>query len=278
MHKLLIIFFLISFTASFAQDSDSAIRIMHTGWENGRVPEFKNAFTLSKNEFRLNILGRSSFAFTDRFEVSSYLLMFILPNISFKYKYLDRGPFASSVEIGLSGGLFPIALVTGILLPGVAVAGGTIGFLKGSDVYYKTYLSYRLNPKLCFSVNGSVSYFRYGYVGLVGAAGLGRDNIITVVIPVNPNGTATWLMAGFEADYIINQHNVIVFNTSYGGFKNNSDRFMFPKLGWTHAKIHFHYTLGIYSLLDPPSWKIDSESKFPMGAYANIYWIFNNGR
>ncbi len=252
--------------------------VFHIGWEDGRVPEFSNAYTLQRHEVRLNVLGRSSYAINNRLEMSSYLPLIIMPNVSFKYRFLDRGDFASAFELGTAGGLFPVAIATGILLPGAIVGGGTAGFIKGHDNHIKLYSSWHPTPKLTFSARGSVSFLKVGYVGLVGVAGIGNDGVIAGVLPVSLNHKFKYYMGGFETDYVINKQNVIVLNTSASGFEGGKNQFVVPSLGWTHAKTHFHYTLGLYTILDPPTWQVwkDEKSKMPVGGYANVYWIFNN--
>jgi hypothetical protein len=85
-------------------------------------------------------------------------------------------------------------------------------------------------------------------------------------------------MGGFEADYFVNTKNIIVLNTALGGFKGGKKQLGLASLSWTHAKIHFHYSFGLYGFYDPPSYEMVHESKLPVAPYANIYWIFNNGR
>jgi hypothetical protein len=252
--------------------------VFHTGWEDGRVPEFSNAYTLHRHEFRLNVIGRSSYAITDKLEVSSYLPLLITPNISFKYRFLDHGNFASSFELGTAGGLFPIAVATGIVLPGGAVGAGTAGFIKGSDNHIKIYSSWHPTQKLTFSVRGSISFLKIGYTGLVGFAGVGGDGAAAGFFPIGINQRANYLMGGFETDYVLNKQNAIVFNTSISGFEGGKNQLIVPSICWTHAKTHFHYTLGLYTFLDPPTWQTwqAQKSKMPVGPYANVYWVFNN--
>ncbi len=250
----------------------------HIGWEDGRVPEFSNAYTLQSHELRLNVLGRSSYAISNRLEMSSYLPLIMSPNISFKYRFHDNGNFASAVEFGTANGAFPLGMAFGIILPGAAIGGGTVGFIKGSDNHIKIYSSWKPTPKLTFSVRGGVSFLKIGYAGLIGVAGVGGEGVIVGALPVNINHRFNYYMGGFETDYVLNKKNVLVLNSTVGGFEGGKTQLIIPSLGWTHAKTHFHYTVGLYTILDPPSWNTwkAEKSNMPVGAYANVYWVFNN--
>jgi hypothetical protein len=252
--------------------------VFHIGWEDGRVPEFSNAYTLQRHEFRLNILGRSSYAINNRLEVSSYLPLIMTPNVSLKYRFFDQGNFASAFEVGTAAGAFPVAFATGILLPGVVIGVGAAGFVKGSDNHLKLYSSWHPTQKLTFSARGSISFLKIGYTGIAAFAGLGGDGAAVGFIPVNLNHRFNYLMGGFETDYVINKKNVIVLNSSISGFEGGKKQLIIPSIAWTHAKTHVHYTLGLYTFLDPPSWEMwkTGNSQIPVGVYGNIYWIFNN--
>lgn len=95
---------------------------------------------------------------------------------------------------------------------------------------------------------------------------MGKDGVVAGSLPINLKHRFNYLMGGFETDYVLNKKNVIVLNTSISGFEGGKNQFIVPSLGWTHAKTHFHYTLGLYTILDPPSWKVwnDEKSKMPL--------------
>jgi len=255
------------------------IILMHTGWADGRVPEFGSAYTLRNHEVRLNILGRSSYAMSDKVETSIYLPLIITPNIAFKYRFIDTKFFASAIEVGTAGGIFPIAAASGIVLPGAAVGGGTIGLIHGSDYHAKLYLSFHVSDKLTFSFRGDASTMRVKFTGLVGMAGLGGNGAFVGLLPVDV-GTPhfKYYSGGFETDYLLNKQNAIVFNTGVGGFKEGKKELGMATLSWTHAKMHFHYSFGLYGFYDPPKYEMVHESKLPVSAYANVYWILNNGK
>jgi len=252
--------------------------VFHIGWEDGKVPEFSNAYTLHRHEFRLNVLGRSSYALSNRLEMSCYLPLIITPNLSLKYRFFDNGTFASALELGTARGVFPLGVATGIVLPGIAVGVGTAGFVTGSDNYVKLFSSWHPTQKLTFSVRGGMSFLKVGYTGIAGFAGVGGNGAVVGALPIEVRHRFNYFMGGFETDYLINKQNVIVLNTYMGGFEGSKKQLIVPSLGWTHAKTHFHYTLGLYTFLDPPTWQTwDAEkSKMPVGVYGNVYWIFNN--
>ena len=255
------------------------VKLMHTGWADGRVPEFGTAYTLHSHEVRLNVLGRSSYAMSDKMEMSFYLPLIIAPNLFFKYRFVDTKCFASALEVGAAGGIFPVAAASGILLPGAAVGGGTVGLVHGSDYHAKLYLSYHVSDKLTFSLRGNASSMRVKFTGLVGMAGLGGNGVFVGILPVDI-GTPhfKYYSAGFETDYVLNKQNALVFNTGVGGFKVGKKQLGMATLSWTHAKMYFHYSFGLYGFFDPPKYEMVHESKLPVSAYANVYWILHNGK
>lgn len=210
--------------------------------------------------------------------MSSILPLIISPNVSFKYRFFDQGDFASALELGTARGMFPVGLVAGFVLPGAVVGTGTLGFVKGSDNYVKLYSSWHPAKKLTFSARGSVSFLKIGYAGLVGVAGMGEGGVVAGVLPVNVNQRYKYLMGGFETDYTLNKKNVLVLNSSISGFEGGKKQLVISSFGWTHANTHFHYTVGLYSILNPSSGKNTEteKSQMPVGIYTNVYWIFNN--
>jgi len=257
---------------------DGKLRAMHFGWKDGRIAETSNAYTLYPYEFRLNLLGRSSLGLSEKVEFSTYLPLIICPNFTIKDKFIDYKHFSSALEVGAAGGLFPLGIATGILLPGVVVGGGSIGLLHGSDLHAKLFLTCHPTDKLTFSVRGGASRIHVGYWGLVGFAGLGGDGIVGGLLPVSPNQSFAFYSGGFETDYVWNQKNAIVFNANLGVFEGAKKELGMATLCWTHSKIHFHYSLGLYGFYDPPSFEMVKKSKLPVSYYANVYWIFNNGK
>ena len=260
-------------------NQNGKIKVMHIGWADGHVPEFGSAYTLHAHEVRLNILGRSSYAMSDKVETSIYLPLIITPNISFKYRFVDTKFFASALEVGTAVGIFPVAAASGILLPGGAVGGGTIGLIHGSDSQIKLYLSFPVSKKLTFSFRGDASTMRVHFTGVVGMAGLGGNGAFVGFLPVDV-GTPRfkYFSTGFETDYVINKQNAIVFNTGVGGFKEGKRQLGMATLSWTHAKMYFHYSFGLYGFYDPPKYEMVHESKLPVSAFANVYWILHTGK
>jgi hypothetical protein len=263
-------------------------REMHLGWADGRVWEYAGAYTISRHEWRLNIFGPSSFGLSNKVELKSYPWILIAPNLSVKYKFLDVGGFAMAIEPGVAGGGLPIAAGAGILLPGAALGGGTVGLISFSDVFLKLYGSWQLSSRFTFSLRAGASHIKSGYYGLGGFAGIGKDGEAAGLFPVGVGLIKTnWLMVGFEADYVINSINIIVlkasigklYTTAIGGVETHhtSDNYlMWPSLFYTHAWKHLHLSAGLYGAYDPPQFVWLRNSKLPVSPFANVYWVLNN--
>lgn len=254
------------------------VKVMHVGWCDGKIPEFSSAYILQKHEIRLNLIGRSSYAISNKVEVSSCIPLLITPNIAFKYKFLDRKCFASAIEFGTALGLFPLVLASGFMFPGGAVGVGSIGLLYGSDNHAKLFLTIHPIPKLSFSLRGSISAIHAGYIGGGAFAGFGGDGAAVGLIPLNTGKRFKFYAGGFETDYVVNKQNAIVLNSYLGGFEGGTKQLGLVTLSWTHALTHFHYSLGLYSFFDPPRYEMINESKLPVSFYLNLYWILNNGK
>ncbi|MEI6347762.1 MAG: hypothetical protein WCP69_07440 [Bacteroidota bacterium] len=254
------------------------VKEMHIGWANARVPEFSNAHILQKHEVRLNLIGRSSYAISNKVEISSYIPLVITPNISVKYKFFDSQLFASAIEFGTAVGIFPVALAGGLMFPGGAIGMGSIGLLYGSDNHAKLFLSLKPSKKLAFSVRGSISGIHAGYIGGGAYVGIVGGGSAAGLIPVNMGKRFRYYSGGFETDYLLNKKNVLVFNSYIGGFEGGNKQLGLATLSWTRAFIHFHYSIGLYGFFDPPKFEMVQESKLPVSFYFNFYWILNNGR
>ena len=69
-----------------------------------------------------------------------------------------------------------------------------------------------------------------------------------------------------------------IFST---GSNSNSFRFKKPKtdymsisLGWIHHFKKVYFTIGLYSLFDPPQFKMFNKDSFPpIGPYFNFCWV-----
>ena len=254
------------------------VKEMHVGWSDGKIPEFSTAYILQKHEFRLNLIGRSSYAISNKVEVSSCIPLLITPNIAFKYKFLDSKYFASAIEFGTALGVFPVALAGGLMFPGVAVGFGSIGLLYGSDNHAKLFLTVHPMQKLSFSLRGGISAIHAGYIGGAAFAGFGGNGAAVGLIPMDMGKRFKFYSGGFETDYVVNKQNAIVLNSFIGGFEGGSKQVGFASLSWTRAYTHFHYSLGLYGFFDPPRFEMSNESMFPISFYLNLYWILNNGR
>jgi len=251
---------------------------MHTGWDDGHVAEFASAYILRRHEVRLNIIGRSSYSFSNKVEISCYLPLIIFPNFALKYKFIDKPHFASALEGGTAVGILPVAAAGGIIMQGGAVGGAGIGLIHGSDNHLKLFLSFPVSHRLTFSFRGSISAIHAGYFGGAAIGGIGGDGAGAGLIPVSDGKWFRYLMGGFETDCVLNKLNEITLNTSLGGFKGGKKQLGLFTLAWTHAKIHFHYSYGLYGFYDPPTFEIIHQAKLPVSPYASVYWILNNGR
>ena len=263
----------------------------HTNWEQGKVPDFTNAYTLNRHELRLNLFGRSAYAFTDRFEVSSFIPVVFLPNLSFKYRYIDNPHFAAAFEAGVATGALPLAIASGLLLPGAVIGAGTAGVLHGSDYSAKLHATWRPGKKVAFSLRVGASGFKTRYIGVIGGAGLGSGGGLIGFLPVDKGLIrATWLMAGFEIDYAINKRNIIVLRGSINSITTPRSRMndtgmtagrnylSYPSLSYTHAWNHFHLTAGLFDLYYPPEVRSPKGSAITGSEYVNVYWLLNNGK
>ncbi|MES2703149.1 MAG: hypothetical protein V4649_10945 [Bacteroidota bacterium] len=269
---------------------DAVILPLRTGWADGRVWEFSNAYTIRKNEWRLNLLGPSSFGITDKLEVKSYLLAVVTPNVSFKYRFLDRKPFSAALEAGGAAGGLPVAAAAGIILKGGGIAGGTAGIITFTDVFMKVYAGWQPTHNLTLSVRAGISHIRASYKGFGGFAAIGGNGGAIGFFPFSANLIrANWAMAGFEADYVLNARNAIVLRSSVGRLyttriadlktdTSSADYLAFPSISWNHGWKHLHLSAGVYAIIDPPSFDLVRRSELPVSPFVNVYWVLNNGR
>lgn len=277
---LLLCSFILLDTLSVIAGADSVTDI-HVSWQNGKVAEFHSAYTLPRHQFRLNTVGRSSYTLSDRTELSSYLPLLFLPNLSVKHRFFDRPGFAAAYEGGAAVGLIPFAAASGLVLPGAALGVGTVGVFTGSDVYGKLYLSWKPSKKITFSVRGGLSRMHLSYHGIGAFAGAGSGGELIGAVPANFRVlSTTFRSTGAEIDWAINSRNIIVGNISYSNFKGLCGGLLFPSVSFTRAvRKHFHYTVGVYDLLDTPDYHASKLKGSPnFYPFANFYWIFNNGR
>ncbi len=263
---------------------------LYMEWARGKVPEFSTAYTLRRHEFRLNILGPSSYALSDKLELKSYLSAVVVPNISLKKKFFDNNEFAFAWEFGAAAGAFPLAGITGILMPGGAIAGGTAGLLNFNSLFVKGYGSWKPSRMFTFSLRSEVERLHLGYTGLGGFAAIGSGGAGAGVLLLNTSLANTyWVAGGFESDFVINPKQAIVLRASMGKFlttgllgentsRLSSDFLLFPSLSWNHAweRRHIHLSLGLFGTYNPPSYTLNQKNVLPVMYYYNVYWIFHN--
>lgn len=273
--------------AGHAQTRDS-VGAMHIGWHDGRIPEYENAYTLRRHEVRLHTFGRSAYGLTNRLEMSSYLLLILSPNVSFKYRFADTRHFAAAYEFGTADGLLPVFVADGLVLPGGAVGGATAGFLTYTDFFGKFYFSYKPSRKFTLSARVGISHISAQYHGVVAFAAIGGGGGGAALAPISADVVKTnWLMAGLEADYVINDRNAIVLKASIGKLytqkfvslevdKSAASALLYPSLSWNHSWVHFHLAAGIYNFYDVPYFRMVKNAKEPFGPYANCSWLVHN--
>ena len=260
-------------------------KVIHYCWEDGRIPEGSNAFTLHRHEFRLNTFGRSSYGITDRLEISAQIpLYFVLfPNFSLKYRFIDKEHFAAAAVLGGGGGAFPIAYGTWLVASHFAGGVGTAGFITSGTQFAKLDITWHPVKFLSLTGRGAICAAEISYEGLGALAGFGGAGVVPILI-----GGTTWgYSGGTEADFAINKRNAIIVrvNTIY-----------FPKtyhaldysIAWTHAWKHFHLTVGAfdgYGLLDKVILVETDSGSSPTNSnqnkvipipFVNLYWILHN--
>ncbi|MCC7050884.1 MAG: hypothetical protein IT239_03795 [Bacteroidia bacterium] len=252
---------------------------IHDRLDNRCISEFGNAYTLPRHEIKLNVIGKSAYAFSNRTELSVYFpLFFILPNFSLKHKIIDKKFFVSSIEGGACGGVFPFSMASGIFLPGMALGVGTFGIFHGTDYHSKLYFSFPLSNKFTLSARYSISVIRVGYRGIVGGAAVTGNGIGGYISSVDIGKKRKWYGGAVEANYALDKKNYLSFTTSLGMFDGGAKGLGLSTLSWTHAKNHFHYSLGLYGFFDPPTYEMVKQSKLLASFFINVYWILNNGK
>ena len=265
-------------------------KVLRPEWGEGRIPEFSNAYTLHRHELRLNIFGPSSYAISDKVELKSYLSAVVVPNFSIKKKFYDKGSMAFAWEAGAAIGVFPLAVASGLLLPGAALAGGTVGLVTFNSLFVKGYGSWKPSKKFTFSLRSEVARVHIGYSGLGGFAAIGDGGGGVAVIPISSSViTEFWLAGGFETDYVINPKQAIVLKASIGktlatNFLNDNvsilarNYLLLPSLTWNHTweHRHIHLSLGLFGTYNPPAFTMTQKAVAPVMYYYNVYWIFNN--
>jgi hypothetical protein len=157
-----------------------------------------------------------------------------------------------------------------------------------SDVFIKAYVSWHPGKQFTFSLRGGASHIKAAYDGLGGFAAMGGGGEAVGFMPFSVGLIRTnWVMAGFEADYVLNQYNAFILRSSIGKLNitniggtdinyTSSNYLMMPSLSWNRAWRHVHLTAGVYNFFDPPSFAMTHASKLPVAPFADVYWVLNN--
>ena len=239
-----------------------------TGWEDGRVPEYSNAYTLHRHECLIQPLGISSFAFNNNLEISSnFLYDLFFPNLGLKYKIGESGGLTYAVAAGVASN--PLGSLAAISL-------GTLGVQNtpstiGSPV--KDYQVVRRAEFLNFYISWQpVNYLTLSVSGGPLIANVSKGNPITGFHRVNDHG----FLSGGEIDWMLDHRNCFTAKISMIHVGDSIQYIETPALFWTHAWSRFHLSAGLYLFF--LSSKHDSKYSAqnpPIAPELGFYWIFN---
>ena len=252
--------FLIAFLAALPARAD---------WEDGRVPEGDNAFTLRRHTLELSLLGRSSFGITDRVEISTYLPLdcVLFPNLGLEFQLHDDGVWASSFKLTLGAGAYPV--VGGGIIPYPPIATGFAGFVLAGFEEGELMVSARPARALTLTVRGGGLALELGVVGVGGALAV----YVPAVLPITGGGAAVGVTGGAEIDWALGEHDALVASGDVYWLDGAGEGLAMGSMSWTHAWTHFHLTVGAYTLVDLPDARMFHD-QLPVAPYANVYWRF----
>jgi hypothetical protein len=238
-------------------------------WEDGRVPEGDNAFTLERHTLELSLLGRSGFGVTRSFEISTYLPLdlALFPNLGFEWRLYEGPTWAASFKLTLGAGAYPI--VGGGIIPYPPVAAGFVGFVAAGFEEGELMVSARAARPLTLTLRGGGLAIEMGVLALGG----GLAVYVPLVLPIAAGGVAPGLTGGAEADLALGANDALIVSGDVYYLDGASEGLAMATAGWTHAWSHFHLTLGAYTLIDLPAAHALSDS-LPVAPYANVYWRF----
>ena len=238
-------------------------------WEDGRVPEGDNAFTLRRHELELSLLGRSGFGITDAVEISTYLPLdlVLFPNLGLEVRLFDDGRWASSCKLTLGAGAYPV--VGGGFLPYPPVAAGFVGFVAAAFQAGEIMVSGRPGRAVTLTARAGGFAVEMGVLGLGGGVAV----YVPLVLPIAKGGATPGFTGGAEIDLALGDHDAIVAGGDIYYLDGAEEGLAMATAGWTHAWRHFHLTVGAYTLVDLPDGRIWRDS-LPVAPYANAYWRF----
>jgi hypothetical protein len=238
-------------------------------WERHVVPEGSNAYTVERRELRVNLLGRSAFGISSQVELSTYLLLdaILFPNLELKVNVHDGPRVGWALSGGVGAGVLPYA--GGGALPYPPVAVGVVGLAALSIQQLGTQVSLRASTPLTLSLRGSVVALEAGTI----AAGAVAAPQAVLPVPFGAGTAHVGGTAGAEADWVLDGRNVLVLSADAAHFRGARDTILVATLGWTHAWRHAHLTVGAYSILDAPDFRL-ADGSLPLGPYVNAYWTW----
>ena len=154
-------------------------------WEDGRVPEGANAFTVRRHELRLNVLGRSAVGLTDRLEAArSYLPPVVLPNLGLKYRAVETELFNLAFEVDGIGGWLPWVTGLALPLPGGGIAAAGAGGVAGSVQATEALLSFGVSPRATLTLRLGAWAAEGTLLGGAVAGGITKGGGTAVATPV----------------------------------------------------------------------------------------------
>jgi len=238
-------------------------------WEDWRVPEGANAYTVKRHDLRLDLIGRSAFGITSRVELSTYLLLdaVLFPNLGLKVRVADTPRVAVAVEGHVGGGLYPVA--GGGLLPFPPVAFGSVGFVAASFQLIGTQVTVHPAHALAFTLRGNLIAAEAKSENVGGVVGPGA----AAALPFAFGGSSVGASGGAEVDWVLGKHDTLVLEADVAGFRHAREQLSLAWIGWTHGWKRFHLTVGAYTIVDLPDAKM-LHDKEPVAPFGNVYWKF----
>ncbi len=238
-------------------------------WERGVVPEGANAYTIERHAFRLDLIGRSALGLSARTELSTYVLLdaLLFPNFELKVNLVDDAQVGWALSGGIGAGILPYA--AGGALPYPPVAVGVIGVAAASIQHFGTQVSLRPAPRLTLTLRGNLIAIEAGTI----AVGAAASPEAAVPLPLGAGVVHGGATVGAEADLVLGGRDSLVLSGDAAHFRGAHDSLILATLGWTHAWKHVHLTLGAYTILDAPDFRL-AHGKLPVAPYANVYWTW----
>jgi hypothetical protein len=238
-------------------------------WEDGRVPEGGNAFTLGRHVGEISLLGRSGVGLTDGVELSTMLPLdlVLFPNLGIKFRLFDDERWASSFKLTLGAGAYPV--IGGGILPYPPIAGGFVGFVAAAFQSGEVAVSWRAARPITLTLRGGAFGLEMGVLGLGGGVAV----YVPFVLPITGGGAALGLSGGGEMDAVLGEHDAIIVEGDVYGLVGAQEGLLLATAGWTHGWKCFHLTLGAYTLVDLPEGRM-LHDQLPVAPYANAYWRF----